>query len=165
MLKELLAGPPQRTLAVAESMTGGRIQSIVTAESGASAFFRGGITAYTIDQKVRHLSVDRAGAAAVDCVSAEVALQMARGACALFGADIGVATTGYAEPLAGPSQGVYWAVCDRRTGQSGEVCHGGYLPLGGMDRTAAQQIAAVAVVESLRSILLATHSPYLQVEK
>jgi nicotinamide-nucleotide amidase len=58
------------------------------------------VTAYSLDQKVRHLGVDRAEAAAVNSVSARVAEQMARGACVLFGADVGVATTGYAEPSA-----------------------------------------------------------------
>ena len=84
MLKHLLLGPPPLTLAVAESMTGGRLQALVTAESGASAFFLGGITAYTLVQKTRHLGVDAVQAAAVDGVSAEVARAMARGVCALL---------------------------------------------------------------------------------
>ena len=58
----------------------------------------GGITTYSLDQKVRHLGVDRNEAAKVNCVSETVARQMAQGACELFGADVAVATTGYAEP-------------------------------------------------------------------
>lgn len=116
MLKQLMSGPPRRTLAVAESVTGGRLQALVTAESGASAFFLGGITAYNLVQKVRHLGVSQEAAAAVDCVSAEVAWEMARGACAAFGAELAVATTGYAEPW-GPggtrAPVVYWALCHR----------------------------------------------------
>ncbi len=97
-LKELLLRPPRLTLAVAESLTSGRLQARIGAISGASHFFLGGLTAYSLDQKIRHLGVDRASAAAVNCVSAEVAAQMARGACELFGSDLALATTGYAEP-------------------------------------------------------------------
>ena len=68
-LKRLMLAPPRLTLAVAESVTCGRLQARIGAISGASEFFLGGITAYTIAQKVRHLGVDRAQAEAVDAVS------------------------------------------------------------------------------------------------
>jgi nicotinamide-nucleotide amidase len=96
-LKALLIREPRRTLAVAESITCGHLQARIGAIPGASGFFLGGITAYTLDEKVKHLGVKRAGAKAVNSVSAEVAEQMARGACALFGSDFALATTGYAE--------------------------------------------------------------------
>ncbi len=98
-LKVLLLRAPRRTLAVAESLTCGHLQARIGAVSGASEFFLGGITAYTLDEKVRHLGVERATAKAVNSVSAEVAEQMARGACVLFGSDFALATTGYAEPF------------------------------------------------------------------
>ncbi|MCF7688637.1 MAG: CinA family protein [Cephaloticoccus sp.] len=115
-LKELLLREPRLTLAVAESLTCGNLQSHIGRISGASNFFLGGITAYSLEQKVRHLGVDRAGASEVNCVSAAVAEQMARGVATLFGADIALATTGYAEPL--PEQGVkvpfaWWALAHR----------------------------------------------------
>ena len=93
-----LLGPPRRTLAVAESLTGGRLQALLTGVSGASACFLGGVCAYTVPQKARLLGVDAAHATEVDGVSARVAGEMAAGACRLFGADLAVATTGYAEP-------------------------------------------------------------------
>ena len=65
------------TLATAESMTCGRIQARIGAISGASKFFLGGITTYTIDQKVHHLGVDRALAESCNAVSSEIAEQMA----------------------------------------------------------------------------------------
>src|ERR1035441_51975 len=99
-LKALMLRGPRLTLAVAESLTSGRLQARIGAISGASEFFLGGVTAYSLDEKVRHLGIDRAEACAVNSVSARVAEQMARGACVLFGADLGVATTGYAEPSA-----------------------------------------------------------------
>ena len=85
-------------LCVAESVTVGRLQSTIGSVSGASDFFEGGITAYNLEQKVRHLGVDRDEAAASNCVSSAVCRQMARGACALFEADLAISTTGYAEP-------------------------------------------------------------------
>ena len=86
------------TLAVAESLTCGNLQARIGAISGASNFFLGGITAYTLEQKIRHLGVTRELAAPVNCVSGQVAIAMAQGARRLFAADIALATTGYAEP-------------------------------------------------------------------
>lgn len=124
-LKALMRQAPALTLAAAESMTCGRVQARVGEISGASDFFRGGITAYSLAQKVRHLGVNRAAAKKVNSVSAEVAEQMARGVCELFGSDLGVATTGYAErsPADGPApdEGVaepfaWWAIAHRASG-------------------------------------------------
>jgi nicotinamide-nucleotide amidase len=115
-LKALLLVFPTWTLAVAESLTAGNVQARVAAISGASNYFVGGITAYSLAQKVKHLGVDRVAAKRVNSVSSEVAAQMARGACALFDSDVGLATTGYAE--ASPKNGVadpfaWWAMARR----------------------------------------------------
>ncbi len=115
-LKQLMLRPPALTLAVAESLTCGRVQARVGEVSGASDFFLGGITAYSLNQKVEHLRVARASAQRVNSVSAKVAEQMARGVCALFGSDLGVATTGYAEPSTNwkvREPFAWWAVCHR----------------------------------------------------
>jgi len=156
-LKTLLAGPPPLTLAVAESMTCGRVQARIGEISGASDFFKGGITAYSLEQKVRHLGVDRAAAAMVDCVSGPLAAQMARGACALFGADVGLATTGYAElPERTPDLGPYgwWALAWRQEDGSGGA-RWGRVDCPGADRVAAQErvadTALAALVDWLRS--------------
>lgn len=85
-------------LAVAESLTGGYLQSLVSTAAGASDFFEGGVVAYSLEQKVRILGVERHHAAAVNCVSPRVALEMAQGVCRLLHTDVGVATTGYASP-------------------------------------------------------------------
>ena len=103
-LKTLMLKEPRLKLAVAESMTAGHLQTRIASVPGASNFFVGGITTYTLDQKVKHLGVNRQAAKLVNCVSATVAEQMAVGACELFGADVALATTGYAEPS------VEWAV-------------------------------------------------------
>jgi nicotinamide-nucleotide amidase len=151
MLKQLLLGPPRLTLAVAESMTGGRLQALVVAEPGASEYFLGGITAYALQQKVRHLGVDAQMAAAVDGVSAEVARAMARGACALFGADVGVATTGYAEPMPArgqPEPGAFWALCHRFPDNHELWCEG-FAPAPGTGRKQAQETVARSVRDAL----------------
>ena len=73
----------KRSLSVscAESVTVGQIQSLLATNSGASAYFLGGITAYNFEQKVRHLSIDPDHALACNCVSDRVAGEMAMGAC------------------------------------------------------------------------------------
>lgn len=85
-------------LAVAESVTAGRVQALIATISGASNFFEGGVVAYSLSQKVRLLGVDPDHAEAVNCVSPEVCLQMAAGAARLFQTEFALATTGYAEP-------------------------------------------------------------------
>ena len=155
MLKQLMLAPPRLRLAVAESMTAGRLQALIAAESGASEFFAGGITAYTIEQKVRHLGVDRAEAVPVDCVSAEVAWQMARGACALFGADVALATTGYAEPAPEhgfPEAGLFWALCHRLPDHR-EIRCGARLALPTAPRWEAQARGAEAAYSALVAYL------------
>ena len=150
-LKELLLRAPRLTLAVAESLTAGQVQARVAAVSGASGYFLGGVTAYTLEEKVKLLGVDRAAAAKVDCVSAEVAAQMARGVCELFGADVGVATTGYAEPslshnVVAPM--AWWAVARRGAGGDFVVVTG-RVELPGLARVAVQVRVADAVLAAL----------------
>ncbi len=126
-LKELMLRPPRLTLAVAESLTCGGVQARIGTVSGASNFFLGGITAYTLEQKVRHLDVNRAHARRVNSVSQRVVVEMAQGACALFGADLAVATTGYAGPS--PADKIrtpmaWWALCHQKRGGRALVISG-----------------------------------------
>ena len=154
-LKALMLRAPRLTLAVAESLTAGHAQARVAAVSGASEFFLGGLTAYSLEQKVRHLGVDRAAAKKVNCVSAEIAEQMARGVCGLFGADVGVATTGYAEPSAADGVAMpyaWWAVAMRRRGGKFLMRHG-RVECPGEPRVAVQAIVAEAAVAELVALL------------
>ncbi|MEX2043815.1 MAG: CinA family protein [Opitutus sp.] len=154
-LKELMLHPPKLTLALAESMTCGRVQAVIGRIPGASQFFLGGITVYSLDQKVRHLGVNRAAARRVNGISRRVAEEMARGACRLFGSDLAIATTGYAEPA--PDSGVlepfaWWALAHRRRGRfvAGLT---GRIECPGENRVDAQQIVAEAVVAELAAYL------------
>ena len=155
-LKELMTRPTRLTLGVSESMTCGWVQAHIGAVSGASEFFLGGLTSYDLDQKVRHLGVDRKAAAAVNAVSAEVAKQMALGTCAFFKSDIGLATTGYAEPY--PTQGVnapfaFWALAQVRPDLPAVVRHG-QVDCTGASRVQAQQRVAEAVLSELVKYLI-----------
>ena len=90
-----------KTLATAESCTGGYLGKLLTDVPGSSDFYQGGIISYSNALKMRHLKVspevlDRWGA-----VSEPVARQMAREVRNWSGADLGVSVTG----IAGPSGG------------------------------------------------------------
>jgi nicotinamide-nucleotide amidase len=88
------------TVAVAESLTGGLLAAAITAVPGASAVFRGSVTAYATEVKASVLGVDAELLAREGAVDAEVARQMAAGVRRLLGATVGLATTG----VAGPSE-------------------------------------------------------------
>lgn len=154
-LKSLMLRPPRLTLAVAESVTCGRLQAAIGAVSGASEFFLGGLTAYSIDQKVRQLGVDRSLAERINAVSPEVAAQMACGTCLLFRSDLALATTGYAEPA--PALKVdhplaFWALA-RRQGPDATVVREGSLERAGLGRIAMQREAAAATLKDLVAYL------------
>jgi nicotinamide-nucleotide amidase len=87
------------TLAVAESVTAGNLQTAFASAESASAFFQGGITTYNIGQKARHLNVDPIEAMACNAVSRKVADTMAFTITKLFTSDWGIGITGYAAPL------------------------------------------------------------------
>ncbi|MES2695318.1 MAG: CinA family protein [Verrucomicrobiota bacterium] len=156
-LKTLLLAEPKLLLAAAESLTCGRVQARVGETPGASNYFCGGITVYSLDQKVQHLGVDRAAAKKVNCVSVEVAEQMARGVCALFGSDLGIATTGYAQ--ASPADGVaepyaWWAIAHIRRGRGTAksrliALRSGRVECPGATRVDAQAFVADAALAEL----------------
>lgn len=89
------------TLSTAESCTGGRIAAAITAHSGASNYFRGGLVAYQNDVKEEMLGVPHEMIATYGVVSRQVAEQMVKGACRLFHSDYALASTGYAEAWEG----------------------------------------------------------------
>lgn len=92
---EALAG---KTLATAESCTGGGIGAALTAIPGSSAVYKGGIISYTNWVKHNLLGVDRHLLDTLGAVSAPVAEAMAKGARKALQADIAVSVTGLAGP-------------------------------------------------------------------
>lgn len=86
------------TLAVAESLTGGLLSAVLVDAPGASATYRGGVTAYATELKAELLGVDEGLLAVHGAVHPLVARQMADGVRRLLGATYGLATTGVAGP-------------------------------------------------------------------
>ena len=87
-----------KTLATAESCTGGLIGGALTGVSGSSKVYKGGVISYWSQIKEQLLDVDGDTLANIGPVSAEVAKAMAEGARKLFQADIAVSVTGLAGP-------------------------------------------------------------------
>ena len=99
-LGELLVQNKQ-TIATAESCTGGAIGAAITSVAGSSAYFNGGVVAYSNDVKHSVLNVSGSSLDKYGAVSQQVVEEMALGAKALMKADWSVATSGIAGPTGG----------------------------------------------------------------
>lgn len=100
-----------KTIAVAESCTGGRLSDAITNIPGCSQYMLGGIIAYSNKLKMQHLNVTQQDLQNYGAVSRQVALQMAKGVADQTGADIGISTTGVAGPGGGTKEkpvGTVW---------------------------------------------------------
>lgn len=100
--RQLVKG--HKTLAVAESCTGGKLAETFTEHSGASAYFNGGVITYATQSKIDVLGVSKAIIKEHSVVSAQVAEAMAQKCLQLFKSDYAIATTGNAGPTKGDSQ-------------------------------------------------------------
>jgi len=89
------------TLATAESCTGGLIGHRLTNVPGSSDYFSGGIIAYANEVKERVLGVSQQTLETHGAVSAETALEMARGARRLLNTTVAISVTGIAGPGGG----------------------------------------------------------------
>ncbi len=101
----------KKTLAVAESCTGGYIGHLITSIAGSSDYFNGGIIAYANEIKMNVLKVDEKTLNTKGAVSKEVAEQMSDGVRKRLKADFGIATTGIAGPTGGTDEkpvGTVW---------------------------------------------------------
>lgn len=87
-----------KTVAVAESITGGMISARLTSLPGSSEFFIGGLVSYSTRIKIQELGIPGSVFAKEGAVSSTVAEQMAEGIRRRFKTDIGIGITGAAGP-------------------------------------------------------------------
>jgi nicotinamide-nucleotide amidase len=99
----LLAGQG-KTLATAESCTGGKIAQMITSVAGASAYFKGSVVSYSNSAKTTVLGIEDDFVHKQEVVSAEVAVAMATKVKQLLQADYAIATTGNAGPTSEPGK-------------------------------------------------------------
>jgi nicotinamide-nucleotide amidase len=107
----LLRGPPVRTVAVAESCTGGLMAARLTDPPGASDYFAGGLVVYANEAKVELAGVPAELIERHGAVSVEVARALADGAIARLDADVGLGITGVAGPGGGSAEKPVGLVC------------------------------------------------------
>ena len=107
----LLIGPPARTIAVAESCTGGLVAARLTERPGSSRYVLGGVVAYSNEAKTALVSVGGSLIVNHGAVSIEVARSLADGAQTVFDAEIGVGVTGIAGPDGGTPEKPVGTVC------------------------------------------------------
>jgi len=106
-----------KTLATAESCTGGKIAKQITANAGASVYFKGSIVSYATQTKIDVLKVPKELIDKYSVVSKQVAEVMAQNAREIFDTDFAIATTGNAGPTKGDSDAeigtVFIAIANR----------------------------------------------------
>jgi nicotinamide-nucleotide amidase len=142
----------KKTLALAESCTGGAIASRVTDVPGASEIFLGGVVSYANGAKENLLGVRPETLAAHGAVSEPVAREMALGAREKFGADFALAVTGIAGPGGGTPEKPAGTVFIALASASGvEVKH--FLNM--WDRATFKQVTATQSLEWLRQVISA----------
>ncbi len=102
----------KKTIAVAESVTGGLISHLLTNIPGSSKYFKVGVVAYSRQAKISLLDVPRRIIAQYGAVSSETALSMAKSIRKIMDSDIGLSATG----IAGPSAGLVYIGLAHRKG-------------------------------------------------
>lgn len=88
-----------QSVSVAESVTSGFLQFSFSQMKDTSKFFKGGITAYALEEKLSLLDIDKKEAVANDCVSSNIAENMALEVAEIFKSDWSIGVTGYATPV------------------------------------------------------------------
>lgn len=92
------------TVAVAESVSSGLLQSLFSSELEAGMFYQGGLTTYNCHQKARHLGIPQEICDPCNGVAADISQRMALKICNLFDCTLGLSLTGYASPV--PEQNI-----------------------------------------------------------
>jgi nicotinamide-nucleotide amidase len=143
----------KRTLALAESCTGGNIAHRVTNVPGASSVFLGGMVSYANEAKGNILGVSPEALKEHGAVSEVVAREMAEGARKKFGADFAIAVTGIAGPTGGTKEKPVGTVFIALAGGFGTVVE---RKLNSFDRATFKELTAQQALEMLRARLAQT---------
>lgn len=141
----------KRTVASAESCTGGLLAAILTEHGGSSDVYRGGATVYSNDAKTTFANVAPQLIHSHGAVSSVVAAALARGAREQLGADIGLGITGIAGPggaTPGKPVGLVYVAVDSDAHSSTRKCEWAF------DR-AGNRLASVGVALDLLEAALA----------
>ena len=137
----------KKTLALAESCTGGFIANGITNVPGASEIFPGGIVAYSNGVKEKFLGVKITSLKKFGAVSEVVAREMAEGARKKFGVDFAIAVTGIAGPTGGTKDKPVGTVFIALAGNFETVVE---RKLNSHGREAFKQLTAQQALEMLR---------------
>jgi nicotinamide-nucleotide amidase len=149
LVARMLAG---RSIAVAESCTGGLMAGRLTERAGSSSYVLGGVVVYSNEAKVRFADVPAQLIERFGAVSPEVAAALADGAIARFGAELGIGITGIAGPDGGTPEKPVGTVCISVAHSGGER-EDAAVRLPG-DRAMVRERTTTEALHMLRRLLL-----------
>ncbi len=128
------------------------MQAVFSAATNASLFFQGGITAYNIGQKCRHLNGELVHAQNNNGITAKVASQMATEANRLFLSHYGIGVTGYATAV--PEQGINELFAFYTFAEGSEVLVSNKIFSNKNDSVEAQRDFCFQILRKFREMLL-----------
>ena len=141
-----------KTIATAESCTGGKLAALLNKHSGSSAFYKGSVVAYSNEVKENVLKVHRESLELYGAVSKQVVEQMACGAKKILNTDYAIATSGVAGPTGGTPEkpvGTVWIAWATPDNVYSECFHLGKLREQITDRACTK--ALVQILRILRN--------------
>lgn len=141
-----------KSLATAESCTGGYIGHLLTNIPGSSTYYKGGVVSYSNEAKAKLLGVSQATLDTYGAVSAQTALEMAKGVRLLLDTDLGISVTGIAGPGGGTPEkpvGLTWIGVSSKSYDKAMSFTWPYDRIG--NKTASGQKALEIAVEYLKT--------------